>query len=464
MKFILYLLILQLLFSGCSEAQHVYIQGEWENGPESVRLYYFEDAATGKGGMLSSVINPESDSFEFHLEVRHPTILDLADQLFIVLPGDTVKVKVVEIAGQPRLNFEGPKRLEHSFLLTLLDKVGWFPSFNYLIDENTIATYKTKATKHFDSCLVFVEDYFKVQSEPFETVARDFLTLRYYENLIYPVVTRKISKERLPPGYFDLIDFSFFRKADLFGFREYIVFISNYNKYFYSLPSPEGNVYDHATILAEIQSAVLNFEGEIKDHLLLFIFSRIAQSGTGQNKSQIDQLYPYLKAAFNDEPYRVIQIENFKREFDTIGKPLPKEVLAQQLKTQKGLYVSLNEVLVANDAVYVDFWASWCGPCLSEMPYENQLISEFKGKQIKFIFISVDKDENQWRNAIAKIDMKATHYLIPEGVKSALVEYLSFKEIPRYIIFDPKGRLISRDAPRPRAILRDKSILNKLLN
>lgn len=442
----------------------MYIQGQWENGPESVRLYYFEDAATGKSGMLSSVINPESDSFEFHLEVRHPTILDLADQLFIVLPGDTVKVKVVEIAGQPRLNFEGPKRLEHSFLLRLLDKVALFPSFNYLIDENTIATYKTKATNHFDSCLVFVEDYFPVQSEPFETVARDFLTLRYYEDLIYPVITGKISKERLPRGYFDLVDLSFFRKVDLFGFREYIIFISDYNKYFYSLPSPEGNVYDHATISADIQSAVLNFAGEVKDHLLLFIFSGLSQNGTGQNKSQIDKLYPYLKAAFNDEPDRVIQIENFKRKFDTIGKPLPKEVLAQKLKTQNGLYVSLNEVLASNDAVYVDFWASWCGPCLSEMPYENQLISEFKGKQIKFIFISIDKDEKQWRNAIAKIDVKATHYLIPEGVKSTLVAYLSFEEIPRYIIIDKTGRLVSRDAPRPRAILMNKSILNILLN
>ncbi|MEX2235280.1 MAG: TlpA disulfide reductase family protein [Cyclobacteriaceae bacterium] len=314
----------------------------------------------------------------------------------------------MEIAGQPRLNFEGPKSLEHSFLSELAEEIGWFPVSEYLIDEKSVGKYKTEATNHFDSSLVFLENYFTFKSGPFETVARDFLTIRYYHELIYPVSSGKISKEKFLPGYFDPVDFTFFIKAELLGFREFIILVSYYNRYFYSLLSPQVNFYDSAAISAEIQSASLNFEGEVKDHLLLFTSHVWRRTGQGKTKhkqtSYIDILRQLLRTNLIVSNKSII----LKRDFDTIDRPLPKEILAQQLKTQNGTYVSLNEVLASNDAVYVDFWASWCGPCLSEMPYENQLISEFKGKQIKFILISIDKDAKEWRKGLAKANVLGT--------------------------------------------------------
>ena len=464
MRLIVPLLLLQLLFSVNTIAQNVYIQGKWENGPASVALNYFEDVTTAKSGTLRSVIDPESHSFEFHIEVDHATILRLANELFLVLPGDTVNVKIIDISGEPKLTFEGRKQNEHSFLSRLKEEIGWFQVSEYLIDKNSVGEYKMKATNYFDSCLVFLEKYFTLKSGPFETVAGDFLTIQYYSSLIYPISSGRISKDKLPPGYFDPVDFTFFRKEELLGFREFIILLSNYNSYFYSLLSPQVNFYDSSAISARIQSASQNFEGQVKDNLLLFIFSHLSENGMGKNKAQVEQLYAFLKAAFKDEPDRMIQIEKLKRDFDTVDKLLPKEILAQQLKTESGSFVSLAEVFTSNDAVYVDFWASWCGPCISEMPYEKQLISEFKGKPIKFIFISLDKDEKQWRKAIARIDVEGTHYLISEGVKSPLIKYLSLQEIPRYIILDKTGRLINRDAPRPRAILKNKSILDFLLD
>ena len=158
------------------------------------------------------------------------------------------------------------------------------------------------------------------------------------------------------------------------------------------------------------------------------------------------------------------EIVELKKEFDITGKPLPIKLLAERLKTKDGKQISLNEVLSTNEVVYVDFWASWCGPCLGEMPFEKQLISELKGKAVKFILISLDENEKKWKDAMTKINVEADHYLISEGFKSELVKYISFNTIPRYLIFYKQGRVISRDAPRPGIILKDKSILLNLLN
>jgi thiol-disulfide isomerase/thioredoxin len=413
---------------------------------------------------MRSIIDPTTGSFEFHIKVDHATLLGLANQFFIVLPGDTVKVNIIEIEGRLKLKFEGAKSLEHSFLLELKEKLGWVPVSKYLIDENSLRKYKEAATNHFDSCLVFLQNYFASGAESYKTIARNFLTVHYYNDLIYPLNTGNISKVKLPAGYFDDVDFSFLKKGELLGFREFILLIKSYNNYFYSLAPTHANAYDSATIEAKIQSANLNFIGEVKNNLLLFTFTGLVQNGSTQNQSQLDKLYEYLITAFVEEPSRIVQIHELKKEFDIIGKPLPFELLAERVKTKDGKQISLNEVLSTNEVVYIDFWASWCGPCLGEMPSEKQLISEFKGKAVKFILISLDDNEKKWQDAMVKISIEVDHYLISEGFKSELVKYISFNNIPRYLIFDKQGRVISRDAPRPGILLKDKSILLNLLN
>ncbi len=70
----------------------------------------------------------------------------------------------------------------------------------------------------------------------------------------------------------------------------------------------------------------------------------------------------------------------------------------------------------------------------------------------------------KWLKGVARVDVNGEHYLITEGFKSRLVKYLSFNQIPRYVIFDQHGRLNSRDAPRPGYILQNKSVLLDLVD
>lgn len=460
MRLIVLLVILSAFVSIDTYCEKVHVQGQWNNGPEAVVFSYAEDAVTPKFTNLKASIDPVSHRFEFSLEVTRPTMLQFQDKSIIVLPGDTVKVNVTGNEPDTELRFEGRYRMEHDFLIRLKEAMGLFTASQYKIDERLIEKYKVAATHHYDSSLLFLKnDVKKFKSrKSFEKIAQGYLTSRYYSDLLYPVVARLIAKEKLPKYYFELVDFTFFKATDFLGLRDFIVTASQYNDFYYT-DIPPGSYYDSASVASRIKSVNYNFFGEVKDNLLLSIYTGLVQNGSDSNAFLVQLLYEYLAGVFSQESKRIEQLREFKHGFDIVNKPFPLKILEQQMQTTKGKTISLAEVLATNEVIYIDFWASWCGPCIGEMPAQQQLISELEGKQVKFILISFDEDEKQWQKAMSRLKVKGDHYLITEGFSSALARYISFNEIPRYLILDKEGRLVSRQAPGPSSILANKSQL-----
>jgi thiol-disulfide isomerase/thioredoxin len=109
--------------------------------------------------------------------------------------------------------------------------------------------------------------------------------------------------------------------------------------------------------------------------------------------------------------------------------------------------------LVANNRgkpTYLDLWASWCGPCLAEMPESATLQASGAGQDIHFVYLSVDADKAKWRKAITEHGLQrpgTQHYLVDPH--SALAAFLNAPPIPRYVLLDKQGRAASLDAPRP---------------
>ncbi len=464
MRWLVFLVIVMTLIPGCTYALDVHIQGRWQNGPEAVLISYVEDAATTEYTQLKSAIDRLSYRFEFNLDLDRAALVQLQDEFIIVQPGDTVDVHIAGSEGSATLRFEGPRRMHHSFLIRLKEAMGLFRHSNLAIDEHSIEKYKVAATRHYDSCILFLKNDAtqKVITESFEKIAQAYLTTRYYSDLLYPLTVNKITKGQLPQYYFELVNFSFFKTTDLLGFREFVLVVSNYNTFYYADVSP--NKYDDSvSVAARIRSANLNFFGEVKDHLLLFIFAGLTENGTEANAALIQTLYEYLAGVFNQEPKRIQRIHKMRHEYDIINKPLPPAILSQQLRTTKGKFISLKELLGSNQVIYFSFWASSCEPCIAEMQSQKQLMAELDGNSVKFLFISFDDDEKKWQKAIAKLKMKGVHYLISEGFESEFAKYISFHELPRYLIFDKQDRLISHEAQRPGSILKDKSVLLGLL-
>jgi len=101
--------------------------------------------------------------------------------------------------------------------------------------------------------------------------------------------------------------------------------------------------------------------------------------------------------------------------------------------------------------VYIDVWATWCGPCKAEIPFLAKVEKEYHGKNIHFVSISIDKkkDYDVWRKMIADKELSGIQLLADNDVKSEFYQQYGIKGIPRFILIDPIGNIVSSNAPRP---------------
>lgn len=122
------------------------------------------------------------------------------------------------------------------------------------------------------------------------------------------------------------------------------------------------------------------------------------------------------------------------------------------LQNIAGNRLSLAEIIERHRAkvIYLDMWASWCGPCRKEMPASRQLKDRLDSDGVIFMYISSDRNESDWKRAVKEYDLGdvGENYRIVSA-ESKFLKEIKFRYIPRYLIFDTDGRLVNLDAPRP---------------
>lgn len=100
--------------------------------------------------------------------------------------------------------------------------------------------------------------------------------------------------------------------------------------------------------------------------------------------------------------------------------------------------------------IYIDFWASWCRPCIAEFPASHALKEKINDQKITIVYLSVDTDFNSWIKARDKYKVNDEYsFILGNPTKNELVRKIGIGPIPRYIIIDKKGDIARLDAPRP---------------
>ena len=108
--------------------------------------------------------------------------------------------------------------------------------------------------------------------------------------------------------------------------------------------------------------------------------------------------------------------------------------------------------------VYVDVWATWCGPCKREIPSLKVVEQKYHGKNIEFVSISVDdarrsgtvdKAHDAWKKMIVDKELSGIQLFSDKAWQSDFIQQYKITGIPRFILIDPEGNIVTADAPRP---------------
>ena len=161
-----------------------------------------------------------------------------------------------------------------------------------------------------------------------------------------------------------------------------------------------------------------------------------------------------IKKLVNDDESNSKQLEILKDEMDSkierklsiINKPQNGESYIDfTYENTSGESVSLSSF--KGSLVYVDVWATWCGPCKAEIPYLKSLEQDYHEQNIVFLSVSVDTNKDKWLKMVEEEALGGVQ-LWADGWSQITKDYAIFG-IPRFMLFSEDGKVISNDAPRP---------------
>jgi len=129
-----------------------------------------------------------------------------------------------------------------------------------------------------------------------------------------------------------------------------------------------------------------------------------------------------------------------------LGQPSPK---FENFENYDGSTTSLNDL--KGKYVYIDIWATWCGPCKYEIPFLKKVEKKYHDKNIHFVSISCDKqrDKEKWKKMIADKDLGGIQLITDNDFNTSFISEYRIKGIPQFILIDPQGNIVKANAPRP---------------
>lgn len=108
-------------------------------------------------------------------------------------------------------------------------------------------------------------------------------------------------------------------------------------------------------------------------------------------------------------------------------------------------------------ALYLDFWAVWCGPCLGELPFSAKLHAATHELPVEYLYLCTESggDQQKWQNLIANHRVGGTHLFVSEPAHSELMKLFSGRGYPTYVLLLPDGT-VKLDVDRPSQLDKDK--------
>lgn len=183
-----------------------------------------------------------------------------------------------------------------------------------------------------------------------------------------------------------------------------------------------------------------------KEFIAKLICNTISRQKETTSEEKFEQSLDKLETLLSDYPKQLAQCrksyEDYKHAKNLVELP------EATLETVDGKEVKLSDFY--GKVMYIDFWATWCGPCVKETPHMEQLAERYKyNDKILFISISTDDNADAWRKKIANDKPFWPQYRIFGKSGNDFMSATNMTFIPRFMIILPDGKIFNLDAPRP---------------
>ncbi|MES2113263.1 MAG: TlpA disulfide reductase family protein [Bacteroidota bacterium] len=180
-----------------------------------------------------------------------------------------------------------------------------------------------------------------------------------------------------------------------------------------------------------------NFSSYAKDYLLFYTVRKYI-SAQKINEQMLNDFYGDCQnSAYTSEIKRISDLSSHETQrgtlTDNMGKKTTLDAIRDRYKAQK------------DSVLYIDFWASWCVPCMQQMPYAAKLREDLKDYPIRFLYLSMDNSFSSWQSSSKLLKHNsADNFLVANNFHSPLASTFNLTTIPRYIIINKAGEIIAQ--------------------
>jgi cytochrome oxidase Cu insertion factor (SCO1/SenC/PrrC family) len=355
-------------------------------------------------------------------------------------PGETLDMSFDASKIDSTFSFGG-SLADENVLLDSISKKLKKVDYNYIYNESL-----ENAGKYLDSMLVSNKQYIEalIGDQPLATNFEEYAkAMADYNNVALKIMLGERQEEQ-PENYYDFINQLSLENDDYIDIMEYRLFLSSYiemkaNK---RIQSDSVKIAEPDVLFDESLSVIKEFKNEnVKDYALFNALNmRLSEKGL----VDFENYYTYFKE-HNKDPHYAEQLKLLYEEKQLLatGQPAPTFTL----EDVDGNQVSLNDF--KGKYVYIDFWQTLCPRSGRELPYLLNLHSDYQDDNIEFVSISVNEDENVWRDYVKQNKNMGTSLRVPNSWDSKTFTDYQVFGLPTFILIDTEGNIIDPKAAKP---------------
>lgn len=383
------------------------------------------------------------------------------------VPGDTLKINLdfdYNTVVYSSVSFAGNTEKINTYLLNKTQHFNYFdisiPASNFTSPSFNIYEGSEKIDSMYNEELKYLSTYIEKIKLPDWFIEMERQNILYgktsfkmgaipYRNYFYGESTGRDDK------YFQFLDTISVNNTSASKSVSYYYFLGSYyflnNKLLNEKLDIDGKAkgFQRAfpLFLAEIDDVTKQLDGTIREWYFAHKFSGFYFFAEKQEQfDRIDSLFATVKPFFSDTVlYHIVKNKrrrdiNFDQpDFLNAGEAAPDFYLGDVT----GNFHSLKKF--RGNIVFLNFWASWCAPCIKEIPEKNSMIKRFEGKKVVFLNISLDKNRDDWLGAIEKHHFWGNHLICKGNWEEILRGKYYISGIPHYVLIDKKGRIIENN-------------------